>query len=673
MAATQPFPLSRISQDGLIQFHKAAGSLVERQWNMREAMRSIDLAYIREQDWTNEHRKAEIANTYGDANKIQNITIPVIKPQVRAAVAYQAAVFLTDYPMFGVISDPSYMESALQLQAIIEENSVRGSWAREFLLFFQDGFKYNFSALECTWDRVATAVLETDVTFDSGRTAKPKNIIWQGNCIKRWDPYNTYFDVRVEPYLIPTKGEFAGHTELMSRTALKDFINKLETKFIENIVPAFESPSTFANLDGAAYGASYYLPRLNPNALLDVESLDSIDWVNWVNNSQGAKNGAKINYKGLYEVSTEYIRLIPSDFNIRVPSPNTPQVWKLIIVNHSVIIYAERQTNAHEKIPVFFGCPSEDGLSYQTKSLAEDGRPFQQVASALMNSVLAGRRRAATDRVLYDPSRVHESHINSANPSAKIPVRPSAYGKPVSESVYAFPYRDDQAGTALQEIQAVVGFGNILNGLNQARQGQFVKGNKTDGQWETTMSNATSQDQMTALLYEAQIFTPLKEVIKLNTLQFQQPGTIYSPSQKTNVKIDPLALRKAVLNFKVTDGLLPSEKVMSTDSLKIAMQVIGSSQALAQSYNIGPMFSYIMKTENVDLDDFEKSQPQIAYEQAMMNWSQLAQLAIQKQAPFNIPQPKPADYGYDPNMADPESGVEAPESEGGQSGPEVED
>ena len=630
-------------------------------------MQAIDIAYLREGDQTDDHQKAKIANAYGDKNKLQNITIPVIKPQIRSAVAYQAGVFLTDYPIFGVTSDPQWADQAVQLQAVIEENSIRGSWVREFLLFFQDGFKYNISALEAWWDKKTVPVLETDLEYSKFQ-AKPRQIIWQGNCIKRWDPYNIYFDARVQPYEIPEKGEFVGHTELMSRTALKSFIQSLDTKLIENVNKAFAAPSLLNAGEGSTYGSSFYLPRLNPRTLVDPDSQDSVDWDAWVQNTLPNKPGQKINYKGLYEVSTEYVRIIPSDFQMKTPAPNTPQIWKLIIVNHSVIIHAERQTNAHEKIPVFFGCPSEDGLGYQTKSLAQDAEPFQDVASALMNSVIAGRRRAATDRVLYDPSRVSQAHMESPNPSAKIPVRPSAYGKPVSESVYPFPFRDDQAGVAMQEIQAVVSFGNVLNGQNSVRQGQFVKGNKTDQQWENVMSNATSQDQLTALLYEAQVFTPLKEVIKTNILQYQQQGTVYSPTLKKEVEVDPLQLRKAILSFKITDGLLSKDKVMSMDTRKIAMQVIGSSPTLAQGYNVAPMFSYIMKTENADLTPFEKSPAQIAYEQALMNWSQLAQLAIQKGAPFNIPQPKPQEYGYDPNMMNPASqATQQPISQAGSS------
>jgi hypothetical protein len=667
MAANQAFPLPKLAQDGLVQYHRTASTLVERQWNLREQMRTIDLAYMREQDWTTEHRRAEISNRFGDTNKIQNVTVPVIKPQVRAAVAYQAAVFLTDYPVFGVISDPQFIDAAKQMQAVIEENSVRGAWVRELLLFFQDGFKYNLSAIECTWDKVITAALDTDPSFTGGQEGKVREVIWNGNVLTRWDPYNTYFDCRCEPYDIPTKGEFCGRTQLMSRTALKTFIARLDNKIIENIQPAFESPSLLNIGDSGTYGASYYLPLVNPNALIDPDTIGSFDWLGWVGVAAGTRKGGAINYRGLYEVSTEYVRIIPSDFNLRVPAPNTPQVWKLIIVNHSVIIYAERQTNAHEKIPVFFGCPGEDGLSYQTKSLATDALPFQQTASALMNSVLAARRRAVTDRVLYDPSRVSEAHINSPNPAAKIPVRPSAYGKPPGEAVYQFPYRDDQSGINMQEIQALVGFSNQLNGQNAARQGQFVKGNKTDGQWQSTMSNATSSDQLTALLYEAQIFTPMKEVIKLNILQYQGATSVYSPSQRQNVSIDPIKLRQAIINFKVTDGLLPSEKVMSTESRQIAMQVIGSSAAIGGAYNIAPMFSYIMKTENVDLTAFEKSPQQQAYEQALASWQMVA-METAKKGGTPAAQPTPQQFGYDPQMQNPaaqgQAAISAPSAGG---------
>lgn len=652
MAATVAQFIPKTAQNLLVEYHKYASLAVERHWNMRSRMRDIDLEYLRENDKTEEHRRAKQANNRGNKDRLQNITVPIIKPQVAAAVAYQAGVFLTDYPIFGVTSPPAYINQAKAFQAVLEENSIRGAWVRHLLNFFHDGFRYNISALEVCWRKTAVAALDSDPTYKGGKEGKPTEIIWSGNVLERWDMYNTYWDTRVEPFEVPEYGEFAGHTELRTRVGLKKLINSLETKLIENIIPAFESPCLLNVAAGTESGSSYHIPILNQSSLVNPEDMQMVDWFSWMGLAKN-KNGHNIDTKGLYEVSTEYIRIIPSDFGLKVPAPNTPQVWKVIFVNHSVPIFVERQTNAHEKIPVFFGCPGEDGLAYQSKSLAMDAMPFQDAATTLMNATMAGRRRAVTDRVLYDPSRVSEAHMNSPNPSAKIPVRPNAYGKPVGESVYQFPYRDDQAGMNMQEIQTIVQMGNILNGQNQARQGQFVKGNKTDGQWESTMSNATSKDQLTALLYEAQVFTPVKEVLKINTLQYQQGSSVYSPSMKEEITVDPVQLRQAILTFKITDGLLPAEKVISKEAIKVGMQVLGSSEILARQYNIGPLFSYIMKNENADLEPFQKSPQQVAYEEALAMWNNLAQLSIQKSVPFNEPQPVPANYGFDPATVTP--------------------
>ena len=641
--------------------------MLNQQWNLREQMRQRDLAYIRENDWTQEHWRAKLANRYGDPTKFQNVTVPVVMPQVEAAVTYQASVFLTGTPIFGFVAPPDQEDTALQYQAIVEENSIRGGWTQQFQIFFRDLFKYNLGALEVTWDREVTEAVETDLGFTGGQEGKPKQVIWEGNCIKRWDLYNTFFDTRYKPTDIYKDGEFVGNTRLMSRIHLKKFINELPDKMISNVKAAFESGLGTQGGSGTGGIESYYIPQINPGALMQIDPKRTTDWMSWAGMLDRPQ---PIAYKNLYEVTTLYARIIPADFALKVPSANTPQVWKFIIVNHQVLIYAERQTNAHGYLPVLFGQANEDGLGYQTKSHAENAKPFQDIASALANSAIAARRRAISDRTLYDPSRVSEASINSDNPSAKIPVRPAAYGKPVSEAVYAFPFRDDQSAVAFQELPQMMQMANAVNGQNQAKQGQFVKGNKTLHEYESVMSNANGRDQMTSMLLEAQVFTPLKQILKLNMMQYQSGVSLYSPSQSAVVKVDPVALRKSQAVFKVTDGLTPTDKAISGDDFTMAIQTIGSSPQIGSAYNIGPMFSYLMKTRNANLSPFEKSPQQVAFEQAMAQWSQMAQLAIEKEQEFKVPQPTPQQYGYTPGAPAASQGAPVNQTQmaGGQNG-----
>ena len=637
------------AQEGIIQFHRQCYNLLNQQWNLREQMREVDLLYQREQDITKENLRAKLVNKSGDPTRYQNFTIPVVLPQVEAAVVYQTSVFLQGTPLFKVVAAPAYADQAKQMETIIEENSVRGAWARELMMAFRDGFKYNLFAVEVTWDRKVTAALESDITFANGKQGRPKEVVWEGNCLKRWDLYNSFFDTRVPPSMMHSHGEYAGRTELMSRIALKQFLANMPDKMVSNIPAAFASGMGASTANGMGI-ESYFVPSVNPNALLNKDIRSGTNWLAWAGIEAASKGG--IEYKNLYEVTTLYGRILPSDFGLKVPSSNTPQVWKFVIVNHQVLVYAERLTNAHGYIPVLFGQPNEDGLTYQTKSLATNVAPIQQVNSALVNSVIAASRRSISDRGLFDPSRVTEANINSANPSAKIPVRPAAYGKPLSEAYYPIPFKDEQSQYAIQKIGFLGQYANQISGSNPAKQGQFVKGNKTQTEFDSVMSNANGRDQMTSMLFEAQFFTPMKEIIKTNILQYQGGVSYFSPSANKQVEIDPVALRKAVMAFKVSDGLTPADKLINSDIMMVAMQTIGQSPAIGSGYNIAPLFSYLMKTQGAELKEFEKTPQQVAYETAVGQWQQVV-MQMAKDNPQvkpeqYPPQPTPEQYGYVP-------------------------
>lgn len=644
MAATNtPFQLFPQSQAAVRQFINAAGMLTSSIFSDRERMLHADLSYIRELDASEEQKLAKQANRKGDTTKFQNIQVPLSLIQVESAVTYQASVFLTGSPIIEAVASPEFEDQALAMNALIEENSQRTAWVANLTKTLRDGFKYNKGSVEVVWDRIVTGVLETDTGFSTTQ-GKPKEIIWQGNAIKHLDAYNTFLDPRVQPSRCHIDGEFAGYIKKMHRIQLKTFIQNLPNSM--NVKEAFES-----GVGGGAASYRYYMPQLNPNVFANSVNQGEFDWFSWAGI---ASTNQDIQYKNWYEVVTIYARIIPKDFDIRVPASSTPQIWKFILVNGQVLIYAERQTNAHNYLPILTLVPNDDGLGYQTKSLLDNAMPFQSIVSALWNSNIASRRRAISDRAVYDPSRISSALVNSDSPTAKIPTRPNAYGKPVSDAYMAIPYRDDQAGVTMQESQALMGLANLTSGQNQARQGQFVKGNKTLSEYEGVMANSNGRDQVTAINIEAQFFIPLKEILKLNTMQFQGGISLYSPIQKTTVSIDPVKLRQAALSFKMTDGIAPTDKVIGADAFQVAMQVIGSSAQINQNYNLAPLFSYLMKTQHADLRPFEKSQQQVAYEQASQQWMQLAQLAIEKGQPFQQPQPKPQDYGYDPSLAAPQ-------------------
>lgn len=635
MPAATPILLKRQSQIGLVKYMELASNSLLASSNLRAGLRSADQSYMRENDWTKQQWQARMANKQGDPTKIQNITVPIIMPQVESSVETQMKIFCSDFPIFSFVAGPDKANVALQYNTIMQENQKRGGWVRQLQMFFRDGFKYNLHALEATWCQENIWTVETDTSYQGGAVGKAKTMLWAGNKLKRMDLYNTFFDTRVAPAEVHIKGEFAGYVELMSRMELKRYMNSLPNKLVDNVVPAFNSGIGGTGDTMSSY--SFYLPDINPAASFQQNPAQAFDWMSWAGIQQPA---GRIAYKNSYEVKTIYARIIPADFEIVVPSKNTPQIWKFVVVNNTVLIYAERQTNVHDYLPIVFGQPIEDGLRFQTKSFSQNLEPFQEVSTALWNMKLASARRRLTDRGLYNPLLVRSEDINSPEPNAKIPLRSSMYGRKLEDAYFRIPFEDENSQYFVQEADAMYRYSQITSGKNNPALGQFQKGNKNNPEFETTMENANSRDQNTARFTEDQVFTPVKEIFKTNILQYQPAGQIYNSDNKQLVDIDPISIRKAALDFKVGDGLLPAQKEMHTDEFTIAMQTIQATPQLQTGYDIVSMFTYIMKSRGLDgLEQFEKSPLQLQFEQMQAQWQQVAMEAVKagKQPP---PQPQ---------------------------------
>ena len=276
MATNTPITnLSTKAQEGIVQFYRSCASITSASWNIRDQMLSIDKLYMRELDRTMQDAKAKMANASGDPTKYQNIVVPLVLSSVEAAVTYQTSVFLTGVPLFGVSSTAANADAALQMESIIDEQSIRGGWARELQLLFRDGFKYNFGAVEVDWTRKKIFSPETELEF-SPNQAKPVETYWEGNTLKRLDPYNIIFDARYKPTELSARGEFVGYTELISHVELRQYMYELSYKM--NSKQAYESGPASV---GSSFPYDFYIPQLNPTALLDQKTFASVDWLAW--------------------------------------------------------------------------------------------------------------------------------------------------------------------------------------------------------------------------------------------------------------------------------------------------------------------------------------------------------------------------------------------------------
>jgi hypothetical protein len=614
-------PLFNISKD--VQHNIVQESIIKRDnfqsfYSIRYFLENIDRNYYRELDWTTEHARAQLANRSGDTSRYQNYTVPVVMPQVESNVSYLTSVFLTGNPIFGIATSPEYIDQAIQLEAIIANQQIKFGWKAELIKFFRDCAKYNIGAVECIWQDIRTPSFEDP---------KTPNVIWSGNRLTSLDLYNSFWDTLVAPSKVHTDGEYAGYSELITRVKLKEWIRSIGNDVIgANINPAFESTITLRD---------YYVPEINPESIKSLSSRivnsgggGAVNWFAFVGLSED-KKAQLFSERGYYIKTTIYKRIIPSDFGLKVPEPNTPQIFKFVLINWSILLFAERQTNVHEYIPIIFGTHTDDKLSYQTKSLAENVTPIQQLSSTFLNSSIAARRRSIADRALYNPLYLNDKDINNPNPTAKIPLKSNGYGQVKLNDIYfPIPFNDTQSAFAIQEIGLFSTFADTVSGQNKAQQGQFVKGNKTLHEYEDIMGNANAKNQTIAIVLEDGFFTPVKSIIASNILQYQEVEDLYHEETTKKVTINPVLLRNAIYKFKVSDGLTPTDKLINADSWKTAIQVLGSSPQIAAEYNIGGIFSYLLKSQGANVGEFQKSPEQIQFEQQMGAWQQAVETIL---------------------------------------------
>lgn len=578
--------------------------------NFRTLLTYRDKAYQRQLNITAEHINAVRANMRGDARKLQDITVPIIMPQVESAVAYMAAVYLTSYPIFGVVSYPENKDIALQFETALGDQSLRYGWARELIKVFRDGMKYNFGIACATWQRTPLKTVVTDTTITAAGLAALRDYTYGGNAVKHISPYNCFMDMSVAPANIHTDGEYFGWNELVSRIQLKKLISQLDPTRTTSAREAFES--TFAGISSTEISpCNYYSPQINPFLDINVGDAGVTNWMNWMRFADNGRNPNPINYKNHYVVTHFYCRALPSDFGAR---GNQLKLYHCIIVNWSVVIYAEELNVGYDYLPVFVMQPFEDGLGYQTQSMLDNALPFQDMSSALWNISLESKRRLIFDRLIYNPRLIDKKDIDPMSSVARIPLRNAAMAKDntvMSQAVFQFPYREDNTGSNIQMSEMISLMADQATGQNKVDRGQFQPGNKTKTEFQTVMANSTSRQQLAALAIEYQFMVPLKEVIKSNTLQYQPAGRILNRDQRQEVDVDPVDLRKAILEFKLTDGLLPADKLMNLDLIGVFLQTAQAIPTLVTEYDIMGMFMYWMKSRGAYwAEDFKRSPEQ---------------------------------------------------------------
>lgn len=572
--------------------------------NFRGLMEIRDRAYIRQLNMTAKQLDAVRNTLAGKPSMMEDIVVPIIMPQIESSVAYKAGVFLSNPGVFGVVAPPQYMDAAMKFETTLMKQAEKFAWSRNLIRVFRNADKYNFGPAIVDWKSVPVRTLtEGDISQAAQRgKAKIEHGSYQGNEIKAIDPYNCFFDPMVAPGDMHTDGEFFGYNELLTRTAFKRLVAGLNLQNTAQLKEAYESGmQNFGSGTGSQAAKDFYIPSINHYFTMDAAARTAVqDWGTWMGMSE--KRG-DINYKDKYLITTIYCRACPSDFG---GQGNIPTIYKLKIANWQVVFYAEMLVNAHDYLPALIMTPQDDGLGFQTPSKLDNSMPYQNMASSMWGLTIESARRRVFDRLVYNSHYIDKKDIDPVSSVSRIPIRNAAMlNFEPGKAIFKIPYEDGAPTLGIQASQLISQMADESAGQNKVSRGQFQKGNKTSNEFQTTVDNSNARNQLEAVVIEHQFMVPAKEIIKSNTLQNQAVETIYNRDKNKAVEIDPTELRQAILDFDLTDGVLPSDKLMNPEVMQVFMQTAQALPTITTEYDVLGMFLYWCKLKGAKwINDF---------------------------------------------------------------------
>lgn len=627
--------LSKAAKDKLLEYAQQCRRSFYAQTMLRDSMLLVDKYYNRTYGVTSGDVQLRLANMLGKPVQVTDFIVPMVLPQVETATGKLAATFLEGTPMFMAGAGPEHQDAALQFNTIVKENATHTGWDAEFISTFRDGFKYNICGISITWDVETTWGVKNDNNNNPTRV----EVVWSGNKAKSLDMYNTFFDTRVDPSDVAKEGDFVGTTEVLTPSGMKKYTNRL-FQLVEPLVIIDALNSRMTENTSTSDHTLYYTPDI-VGASQHAAKGPITNWASFFG-TQVSQTGS-VSYAHAYYKTTMYVRIIPSSFGITGPEANHPQIFKLVIINDQVLLEVERQSNAHDMFPMIIMQPYSDGLRLQTKSLAENLMDLQDLSSNMWNATLAAKRRAVSDRGIYNPLYIESKDINNPNPAAKIPLRSAAMYQPISNAYFPIPFRDEQTPAFMNIANGLERFSYVVAGTNPMQQGQLVKGNKTKSEVDDVMEGTDLRERLVTISVRSRLMIPARTIIQNNILQYQSSTTYMNAEEQKAVEIDPVKLRNALLLFQIGDGASPLDREMSTEEFAVALQTLQSVPALGVEYRIGQLFAHLMSLRGADLRPFRKTNVERMYEQQMAVWQQQAQMAVETGVAFDVPMPVPPD------------------------------
>ncbi len=544
----------------------------------------------------------------------------VVYANAMELAAYLCAVYAYKNPIIDVPTLPNAPHVTEAVKAKLQRDSNAGNWALEMIKIIQSAVFYNLSPAEV-------------------RLTSTKD-----NSLRAIDPQNCFYDVSVSPDRVSMDGMYAGYTEVVTLTMLyrimsavpNEFVSRAAQQLLTNINALEQVAMLRAETQGfvGAYRdttVSSQLAKALGMGLIEGAQASGGGAVNWnafydnldIPKDSPASQRMKIS-ANTFELTTYYRRAMPAwlelppkTYSSYTGSAGQLPVFRILILNHTYLLACEPVKEQHGRIPMMFGSITADSSGSVALAYTESLGATQIYTDKLNAARIEAIRRALSDRGLYDSELVDGDAIKNRGAAAQIPVNGHALkdrDKSIRDAYLHLPFDASGVSALLGMLGESQNFAERISGNNAQMQGGRLPGNKTALEAQREASFGEGRFRVYSIIFQQTFMMPFKIILRSNMGESTSVLTYYDAAAGVKKALTPQEFKDNEFDFELSDGQLPSSKLLSPEAVGQLITAVIQVPELRQTKDLGIMMDLFAGALGVE--DFDRIPPPNAASQA---------------------------------------------------------
>lgn len=518
--------------------------------------------------------------------------LPLTWVQLDDMMTYFSQVFAPSRGMFYSQGDPKEQTVGHGIASLMNNDAIYTGAYREFLQCIYSILKYNLGGLTAEWDTDIGPGLQG---ADEGSEYVAEATVWKGNRFRGMDMYNVFYDPTTHPTEVHKNGEFFAEACVVPRFWIA---REAQRGRIHNVKELLESREN----NGLGEQAEFY--RFPPSeAHMSVDQSKGTSQTNWVSIlSQTPGTHRLSGYEKINMwcwINPYEMHLIPRNAANRIR--DKLELWRFTIVSGKYIVKIEPMKTIHGYIPAFMGLINDDIMGPSAKSPAEILKPLQDFASFNMNTHIEATRKNIWGMIVYDPSAVDLAQIPKGEVSARIPLKPSGWGRNINEVMWEHNGRLETTQT-LENLQGIIEMIGMFFPASGMPSQVASLDRAVDSQVAAVVQGSTRRMQKAAMLLDHTVFRPLRFASFWNIVSFHDTRVETTDFRGKKVEVNLTDLKETDLPFILGQGLKAIDIQASAAKLQMIIFAIIQNPQIAASIDLLGLVDYWTSMMDVDVD-----------------------------------------------------------------------